>query len=498
MDQKYILAIDQGTSSTKSTIFDEKGNAIARGQVDLATQFLDGGMVEQDPLGIFENVLASVSLCLEAFRRTGKDTGSILSIGISNQRETFVVWDANGDPLHNAVVWQCKRSIDICNQLINGGFKKTVKERTGLIIDPYFSASKLIWLYQNKDKVRAAIDTGNAYFGTIDTWLLFKLTGGKRYLTDHTNASRTMLFNLSTLNWDTYLLATFGLDKINLPEVIASSSDFGASDFGGSFDREIPIGAMIGDSHAAAFGEGCFEQGQAKATLGTGCSIMMNAGTDLPSGSEGVVTTICWSTSTRVDYGLEGVIVSCGSTMEWLRRELTLFSDIKQTQDMANSVLDNNGVYIIPAFSGMGAPYWQMDRKGELLGLTFNTSKNHIVRAGLESIAYQIRSVIDAMENAAQLDLRMLIVNGGIISNNFVLGFLTDLLNKPLYYGISDASGLGAAMLAGLQAGLFESLEEIKALAKPKSTVMPTINPTSVQVNYHTWLAHVNRTYTDK
>jgi glycerol kinase len=493
MGQKYILAIDQGTSSTKSTVFDRSGNAVAKGLVDLDTQFIDGGLVEQDPLGIYQNALASVKNCLNDYQSKGLDINDIASVGISNQRETFVVWDEAGNPLYNAVVWQCKRSVAVCERLKAEELNDEIKQRTGLIIDPYFSATKLIWLYENNLKVRAAIDEGRAYFGTVDTWLLFKLSKGARYLTDHTNASRTMFFNLKTLQWDKYLLDIFGLSKLNLPEVCSSSFNFGTSDFEGLFGHPMPIDAMIGDSHAAAFGEGCFEKGQAKATLGTGCSILMNAGADVPDGGEGLITTVCWSTPALVNYALEGVIVSCGSTIEWLRRELGLFSDVKQTQDMANSVTDNNGVYIIPAFSGLGAPYWDMNRKAEIQGLTFSCNKNHIVRAGLESIAYQIRSVIDAMKDAGQLDLQELIVNGGIINNKFVLELLTNLLNRPLSYGISDASGLGAAYLAGLQAEIFKDLDDITGLLKPKSTMMPVANDAAIAENYKTWEAYVNR-----
>ncbi|MEO6522177.1 MAG: glycerol kinase GlpK [Mucilaginibacter sp.] len=490
MDQKYILAIDQGTSSTKSIIFDQSGNPVAKGHVDLNTQFIDGGLVEQDPFEIYQNVLASVKNCLDDYQSKGLNIIDVVSVGISNQRETFVVWDETGKPLHNAVVWQCKRSVAVCERLKSEGLNDEVKQRTGLIIDPYFSATKLIWLYENNLNIHTAIDEGRAYFGTVDTWLLFKLSKGTRYLTDHTNASRTMFFNLKTLQWDKYLLDAFNLSKLNLPEVCSSSFNFGSSDFEGLFKVEIPINTMIGDSHAAAFGEQCFEKGQAKATLGTGCSILMNAGADVPDGGEGVITTICWSTTSLINYALEGVIVSCGSTIEWLRRELGLFSEVMQTQDMARAVPDNNGVYIIPAFSGLGAPYWDMNRKAEIQGLTFSCNKNHIVRAGLESVAYQIRAVIDVMKDAGQLDLQGLIVNGGIINNQFVLECLTNLLNRPLTYGITDASGLGAAYLAGLQAGIFKDLNDIIRIAKHRSTMMP-VSELKIEKNYRTWEMYV-------
>jgi glycerol kinase len=492
MTTKYILAIDQGTSSTKTTIFDLQGTPIAKGHVALETYFLEDGFVEQDPEEIYQNVLSSVSNCITDFKKNNGDVNEIVSVGISNQRETFIVWDESGKPLHNAVVWQCKRSIKICNRLISEGLKDVIKTSTGLLIDPYFSGTKLIWLYENDLNIKTAVDEGNAYFGTVDTWLLFKLTNGKSYMTDHTNASRTLFFNLQTLKWDTSLLATFGLSKLNLPLVKSSAFDYGKTNFEGLFDRELPIQAMIGDSHAAAFGEGCFEKGQAKATLGTGCSIMMNAGEKLPNESEGIVTTICFSTPTRIDYALEGVIVSCGSTIEWLRRELGLFENVKETHDMALSVANNNGVYIIPAFSGLGAPYWDMNRKAEIHGLTFDCNKNHIVRAALESIIYQVKDVTDAMKNNGELTLNSIVVNGGIISNKFVLDLLANLVSKNISFGISDASGLGAAYLAGLCAGLFKDIEDIKKQLKHRSVVEATsVNP-NIEAEYRQWQKYLN------
>lgn len=490
MASNYILAIDQGTSSTKSVIFDQQGTPIAKGHEPLYTFYLEDGHVEQDPEAIYQNVLASVALCVEEFRQKGHNIDQIACIGISNQRETFVVWDQLGNPLYNAVVWQCKRSIAICNRLIANGWSNQIKEKTGLMTDPYFSGTKLIWLYENKATVKNAIDNGQAYFGTVDTWLLYKLTNGKSYFTDHTNASRTLFFNLQTLEWDQTLLANFGLSNLNLPMVKSSAADFGTTNFNGLLNREVSVTAMIGDSHAAAFGEGCFEKGQAKATLGTGCSIMMNAGATLPANSEGIVNTICWSTPNRLDYALEGVIVSCGATIEWLRG-LGIFNQASETATMATSIPDNNGVYIVPAFSGLGAPYWDMSRKAEIYGLTFDCNKNHIVRAGLEAIAYQIRDVTDAMKNAGKLDLQEITVNGGIISNPFVLQFAADLLGKRLTFGISDASGLGAAYLAGLGAGLYKDVTEIKKLAKPKSVIDPNLDNQTVQEAYSEWLGYV-------
>jgi len=463
---QYILAIDQGTSGTKAIIFDQQGGIKAKATVPLKTMYLDGGIVEQDPFDIYNNVLDAVKNCVEGFVAEGGKAEQIVTCGISNQRETFVIWDENGKPLHNAVVWQCKRSIEVCKQLlVVNGLEDTIRAKTGLIVDPYFSGTKLIWLYENKPEIKKAIDEGRAYFGTVDTWLLFKLTNGKQYLTDHTNASRTLFFNLHTLQWDKELLDTFKLSSLNLPQILSSSADFGETDFDGILPHAVSIDSMIGDSHAAAFGEQCFVPGTAKATLGTGCSVLMNIGSSPKSSGSGMMTTIAWSVPGRVDYALEGVIVSCGATVEWLKTELGLFNDSRQTEAMATSVADNNGVYLIPAFSGLGAPHWDMDRKASISGLTFDCNKNHVVRAALESISYQIKDVITAMEEDTALTIRELMVNGGITSNKFVLQFTTDLLNcKLTNRGIADVSALGAALLAGLKAGLYDSIDSLTSL----------------------------------
>jgi glycerol kinase len=489
MSSTYILAIDQGTSSTKSILFDERGKPVARGLEPLKTYYTDNGFVEQDPEDIYQNVLTSVGKCLDDFKAKGGDPAQIKACGISNQRETFVLWDEEGHPLYNAVVWQCKRSIDICKRWKEGGLEDLIKSNTGLIIDPYFSGSKLAWLYEHEPNVHVAIDGGRAFFGTVDTWLLYRLTGGKSYCTDYTNASRTLFFNLHDLSWDQEILSAFGLSGLNLPEAKASSAFFGQSDFNGLLSSPIDITGMIGDSHAAAFGEGCFAPGTAKATLGTGCSIMMNIG-ELPKESKnGMVTTICWSTGDKVNYALEGVIVTCGATIEWLKNELGLFSDSRQTESMARSVEDNGGVYLVPAFSGLGAPHWDMNRKASISGLTFGSNKNHIVRAALESIPYQIKDVITAMELDTDIELQQLMVDGGITSNKFVLQFLSDLLEKPVVnIGQSDVSALGAAFMAGLKAGVYKDLEHLGTLNKGELSVLPASNTDKIKNYYAGWL----------
>jgi glycerol kinase len=484
----YILSIDQGTSSTKTIVFNNLGNVIARASEPLKTHYFNEGFAEQDPEGIFQNVLTSVTNCIQDFKAQGYDTKDILSCGISNQRETFVVWDENGIPLHNAVIWQCKRSVSICDTLKDKGLEPVINNKTGLVIDPYFSGTKLMWLNENIPAVSNAIREGGAFFGTVDTWLLFKLTQGKEYLTDYTNASRTLFFNLNTLDWDNELVELFGISNLNLPQAKPSAFYFGESDFEGLFESPVPITAMIGDSHAAAFGEGCFSSGTAKATLGTGCSILMNVGSERKSSAKGMVSTICWSMEGRVDFALEGVIVTCGATIEWLKNELGIISDSKETEAMAIAAGSNNGVYLIPAFSGLGAPHWNMKRKASITGLTFGSNKNHIVRAALESIPYQIKDIISAMETDTQLQLQELMVDGGMTANGFVLQFLADLLGKPVInIGMPDVSALGAAYLSGLESGVFEDIAHIQRLQTDRNQLTPRTDTGKVMTDYRGW-----------
>ncbi|MFN8349161.1 MAG: glycerol kinase GlpK [Spirosomataceae bacterium] len=488
----FVLSIDQGTSSTKTIVFDHLGKVIARASEPLKTHYFNEGFAEQDPEGIYQNVLASVTACISEFTAKGHDTKDIRSCGISNQRETFVVWDENGMPLHNAVIWQCKRSVSVCETLKNKGLEQIINDKTGLVIDPYFSGTKLMWLNENVPAVHKALQEGGAFFGTVDTWLLFKLTQGKEYYTDYTNASRTLFFNLDTLDWDRELMALFGLAPLHLPQAKPSAFYFGESDFEGIFASPLPITAMIGDSHAAAFGEGCFSSGTAKATLGTGCSILMNVGAERKSSAKGMVSTICWSKEGRVDFALEGVIVTCGATVEWLKNELGLFNDSRETEAMARAVESNGGVYLVPAFSGLGAPHWNMKRKASITGLTFGSSKNHIVRAALESIPYQIKDIIAAMEADTAIELKELMADGGMTSNGFILQFLADLLAKPVVnIGIADVSALGAAYLSGLESGLWADIEAIAQLRRDKTYFEPNLQNTTIAGDYAGWLNNV-------
>ncbi|KAF2515673.1 FGGY family carbohydrate kinase [Flavobacterium foetidum] len=497
--KKYILAIDQGTSSTKTIIFDELGQAVCKGSVDLKTNYFDNGFVEQNPEDIYQNVLDSVRLCLNNFSNQGFKLDDIASCGISNQRETFVLWDKDGKTLAPAVVWACKRSIAICTDLIEKGQNDFIKQKTGLLLDPYFSGTKLLWLLQNDAALKEKVEKGEVYFGTVDCWLLYKLSNGKHFKTDYTNASRTLLFNIHSLEWDAEILGKWGLSNLKLPLACPSSYDFGEFDLKQILNdnsvTSIPITALIGDSHAATFGEGCFEKGTAKVTLGTGSSIMMNIGGEAVLSDSGMLTTICWSTKDRVDYALEGAIVSCGSTIEWLKNELQLFSDVRETAAMATAIADNAGVYLIPAFSGLGAPHWQMSRKASIEGMTFGTTKNHIVRAALESIPYQIKDVVEAMAKDMKAPLKSISVNGGMTQNKFVIHFLADLLGIPLNkQQNSDVSALGAAYLSGLKSGVYKDIEQLSGLVKSQTEQVLSDSNNELPANgYLGWKEKINK-----
>ncbi len=489
MSDSYILAIDQGTSGTKTVIFNTRGEIIVKATEPLKSYFPQPGFVEQNPLEIYQNVLSSLQKCLNEFaERAHGNLKDIACCGISNQRETFVLWDTSGRPLYNAIVWQCKRSVEICNRLKGTKLENQVRDRTGLIIDPYFSGTKLLWLYENDARIKNAIDTGQAYFGTVDTWLLFKLTKGQCYFTDHTNASRTLLFNINDLQWDNNLPGNFNMDNLNLPQVQPSSHSYGQSDFEGLLPNKINISSMVGDSHAAAFGEGCFRPGMAKATVGTGSSILLNTGSKRIKSKQGMVATICWSMPERVDFALEGIIVTCGATINWLRDRMGLFAESKETEQMSISVGDNHGVYLVPAFSGLGAPHWKMDAKAAILGLTFGCDKNHIVRAALESIPYQIKDVIAAMEQDSKIKLKELRVDGGITSNQFVMQFLADLLKTNVVnIGMEEVSALGAAYLAGLQEGIFTDINQLTSLNVNTKQFSPGTDAEKVFDFYQGW-----------
>ncbi|WP_100611211.1 FGGY family carbohydrate kinase [Confluentibacter lentus] len=492
--KSYILSIDQGTSGTKAIIFDEFGEVIIKTTEPLTSYYPSTGFVEQDPNEIYKSVINAVKNCVSKFnlKYPGQEK-NIVSCGISNQRETFVIWDKNGDPLHNAVVWQCKRSANICENLKNQNLETLINKSTGLTIDPYFSATKVTWLYENNSKIKTAIDSKNAFFGTVDTWLLYKLTNGKSYKTEYTNASRTLFFNIYNLKWDVELLKIFKIDNINLPEVTFSSDFFGFSNFEGAFDNPLAITGIIGDSQAAFFGEECFSIGMAKATLGTGSSILWNVENLSNKTENGMLTTIGWSIENQVNYAVEGVIVSCGSTLEWLKNQMGIFASHQEIEPMAISLKDNEGVYLIPAFSGMGAPYWQKNWKASIHGLTFGTTKEHLVRAALESIAFQIKDVISSIEVETKTALKELKVNGGITANKFLMQFLADLLSTQITsMGITDVSAWGAALISGLGVNIWNSIDSIPNTSPNRiKRYTPNLN-NNIQDYYDEWLSIID------
>ena len=492
MSKSYILSIDQGTSGTKAIIFDEFGTVIIKTIEPLKSYYPTPSFVEQDPQEIYESVIKAVKNCIKKFNDSfPEEKHKIVSCGISNQRETFVLWDKNGKPLHNAVVWQCKRSVEVCERLKENNLEENIQTSTGLTIDPYFSATKVIWLYENNATVKKAIDKGEAYFGTVDTWLLYKLTNGSVFKTEYTNASRTLFYNIYNLEWDASLLKAFNIDSLNLPEVTFSSDYFGDSTFENTLSIALPITGIIGDSQAAFFGEECFTNGMAKATLGTGSSILWNAKNLNKITDNGMLTTIGWSLEGQVNYALEGVIVSCGSTIEWLKNQLAIFTSYDQIEPMATSLETNEDVYLVPAFSGMGAPYWQKEWKASIHGLTFGTTKEHLVRAALESIAFQLKDVIFSIEKETKTQLKELKVNGGITANKFLMQFIADLLKTPITnMGITDVSAWGAALISGLGVKLWTNIDEIPKLPADKiKKYQPNLNSENIDNSYLNWVS---------
>ncbi len=470
-----LLAIDQGTSSTKVLIFDKNTNVISKQTSDLETEYLHKDWVEQDPEAIYASVIKAVKEL---------DISKVSCVGISNQRETFVLWDVTGTIVHNAVVWSCKRSTSLCQTMLDQN--DWIQKKTGLIIDPYFSGTKLLWIIETYPKLKERIQKGEIYFGTVDSWVLYKLTHGQSYFTDTTNASRTLLFNIHTLDWDQEIIDRWGLTGINLPEVKTSAAFFGETNFEGLSSKMIPITAMIGDSHAALFGEGCFSVGDTKMTLGTGCSILSHIGNTPKISTNGLLTTIAYSTPLETVYAWEGAIVSCGSMISWLKNSLGLIESVQQTEHMAFEAAESD-LYLIPAFSGLGAPFWQMERKASLVGMTFGTTNNQIVRAALESISYQIVAVLDSMKEDLGSAIETVAINGGLSKNKFVQHELNNLISATLEMQKSqDVSALGAALLAGLQIKMYDSLVEIKSLLH-KNTLKKESSSASHMNKFQSW-----------
>lgn len=489
-----ILAVDQGTSSTKAIVFGLDGRAVASGTAPLETFYGPGGTAEQDPESIYQSVLAAVANVLTVMDESGS-SGRIACVGIANQRETFVLWDKDGRPIHNAVVWQCKRSVEICNELKQRGMEPEFRSRTGLIIDPYFSGTKLTWLVRNDPAVAAALEQRRLMFGTVDTWLLYRLTGGRVYATDHSNASRTLLFNIHSLSWDEKLAENLEVPGLNLPAVRPSASNYGETDFEGLLSEPIPVTAVIGDSHGALFGERCFAPGEAKATLGTGCSILLNAGTQPPAPSENVMTTIGFSIPGRVDYALEGIIVSAGAILTWAGKQLGLFSDSAELDSVPNEVEGTAGVFVVPGHAGLGAPFWAMNATGSIHGLTFATDRRHVLRAVLESIPYQIRAVLDSVRSETGVESSSLRLDGGISRNPFVTKWAANTLGIPVStLSMQDITALGAALLAGIGAGRYSDPDEILRMQLEEHIFQPDNNRESATSQYDEWLAIVEKT----
>ncbi len=456
--KKYILAIDQGTTSSRAIIFDKKGNIIAVSQQEFAQHFPKPGWVEHDALEIWTSVQQVVRAVL---REVNPD--QIAAIGITNQRETTVVWDRHtGQPIHNAIVWQSRQTMDICNDLKKQGLEATVKAKTGLVIDAYFSGSKIKWLLDHVEGAHARAAAGDLLFGTIDTWLLWNLTRGKVHATDYTNASRTMLFDIHTGQWDAELCAALGVPAAMLPAVMDSSAVYGTADAGLMGIEGIPVSGMAGDQQAALFGQACFTEGMAKNTYGTGCFMLMNTGEKAVHSPNGLLTTIAWGIGGKIEYALEGSIFVAGSAVKWLRDAVELVKDAADTEGYAKSLESNDGVYVVPAFVGLGTPYWDMEARGAIFGLTRGSGKAQIIRATLESIAYQTKDVLAVMEKDSGIRLSALRVDGGAVKNNFLMQFQADMLGvrveRPV---IQETTALGAAYLAGLAVGFWQDRADI-------------------------------------
>lgn len=489
---KYILAIDQSTSATKVMLFDACANLVHRLSYPHQQFYPADGFVEHDPMEILENTVAGLG---EILRVKGIETADLAVVSITNQRETSLIWDkTTGKPIANAAVWQCQRGKDFCKNLNEQGYGAKIREKTGLIIDPYFSASKLRWIMNNVDGAKEKAQKGDLLLGTMDCWLLWKLTNGKVHATDFSNSCRTMLFNINTLKWDEELIELFDLYPSMFPEVKFSDQIFGHTDSSVVFDQPVAIAGLLGDSHAALFGQNCFEPGMAKATYGTGSSIMMNIGTQPLSSPEGLVTSIGYGRAGVIDYVFEGNIHCTGDTINWLVNDAELISSSAESEQLALSVTDNNQVYFVPSFVGLGAPYWDNQARACISGMARNTKKAHIVRAALESIAYQVKDLIDLMIENASISFREMRVDGGPTRNNFLMQFQSDMLRKEVVRSnIEEVSALGSAFMAGLACGFWNDLDEIKALRKVDKSFAPSMASDEIEKLYSGWKLAVKR-----
>ncbi|WP_018994226.1 glycerol kinase GlpK [Thioalkalivibrio sp. ALgr1] len=492
MDGEYILALDQGTTSCRAILFDRDASIIGVAQREFTQHYPQPGWVEHDAMEIWGTQIGAAREVLET---RGIKPAQLAAIGITNQRETTVVWDREtGKPIHPAIVWQDRRTAGFCDEMKARGLEETVRSRTGLVVDAYFSGTKLRWLLDHVDGARERAERGELLFGTMDTWLIWNLTRGERHVTDVSNASRTQLFNIHELDWDDTLLDELGIPRAMLPEVRASSEVLGHTGTEMFGANEIPIAGVAGDQHAALFGQTCFERGMAKNTYGTGCFLLMNTGTEPVTSHSGLLTTVAWSVDGQVEYALEGSIFIAGAAIQWLRDELKLIDSAEDSEYYASKVEDSDGVYVVPAFAGLGAPYWDMYARGAIFGLTRGTRKEHITRATLDSLAYQTKDVIDAMEQDSGIALKGLRVDGGAVANNVMMQFQADMLGvnveRPM---VTESTALGAAYLAGLAVG-FWTRDELEQNSQLDRVFEPQMDAATRDRYYRGWKKAVKRT----
>lgn len=487
----HIMALDQGTTSSRAIIYNSKAQKVVAVQQEFTQHFPQPGWVEHDAVELY---LCSLTVMQQAIRQAKIKDNQISAIGITNQRETVVVWDKNtGEPVYNAIVWQCRRTADIAQSLIKSGKSQLIQEKTGLIPDAYFSATKIKWILDNVKDARKKAENGELLAGTIDTWLVWKLTGGKVHITDYTNASRTMLFNIHTLEWDSELLSMIGIPRSMLPEVKDSSCVYGTTDKE-ICGFEIPIASCIGDQQAALFGQGCFNSGEVKTTYGTGCFMLMNTGSKPILSKNHLLTTIAISIDGNVQYALEGSVFMGGATIKWLRDQMGIIRTAHECDTLAESVKDSNGAVLVPAFTGLGTPYWDPYARGILVGLTRGVNKAHICRATLEAIAYQVNDMLVCMKEDAGIPIKQVKVDGGACISNVMMQFQADIINKPVFRPKNvETTALGAAFCAGLATGFWHSKDEILDIWKVDKIFMPSIEQSQREKQYAQWKRAVER-----
>ena len=489
--QQYILALDQGTTSSRAILFNQKAEIVAVAQKEFQQHFPKSGWVEHDANEIWTS---QASVATEVITKANIIPSQIAGIGITNQRETTIVWERKtGKPIHHAIVWQDRRTAQYCNELKKEGHSEKINKKTGLIIDAYFSATKIRWILENVEGARKKAEQGELCFGTVDSWLIWKLTSGKEHISDVTNASRTMLYNIHEQQWDDELLALFDIPKQILPEVKSCSEQY-CTTAGDIFSHKIPIAGIAGDQQAALFGQLCVKPGMAKTTYGTGCFMVMNTGDKAVTSENKLLTTIGWQIGDKVNYALEGSVFIGGAAIQWLRDGLELFKHAIETEKLATSIEDNDGVYFVPALTGLGAPYWDQDARGTFHGLTRGTNKAHMTRAALEAIAYQVNDVLKAMEKDAGNKTKEMRVDGGASENNFLMQFQADLLRCDITRPkVTETTALGAAFLAGLAVGYWSSIEEIEKLWQIDETYTPEMEQSKVDNYLHYWHKAVER-----